>query len=156
MITRTTTTIVLTAALIAGGFAAQSLQAQETTPTTTGELTQAVAEEMTFADLLAVPVSFAQASEIAQGTAEGRLIELSLEDFEDAPVYFAVIGSATSVSELMIDANDGTVMSTFTQSADTPALLQKLMDDDLDDLDEFAALMDDYDDGDDCEHDHDS
>ena len=153
MITKTMTGIVMTATLIAGGFAAQSLQAQSAP---VAPAVEAEKPELTYADMLAVPVTFDQVMRTALENAEGRLVEISLDDFNNLPVFVAVVASPTSISELTVSAMDGTILNTATQTAATPEMMQQLLDEEFEDALEFASLVDELDEDDcDCDDDDD-
>ena len=104
--------------------------------------------------MLAVPVTFDQVMRTALENAEGRLVEISLDDFNDLPVFVAVVASPTSISELTVSAMDGTILNTATQTAATPEMMQQLLDEEFEDALEFASLVDELDE-DDCDCDDD-
>ncbi|MFV1755188.1 hypothetical protein [Phaeobacter sp. JH18-37] len=153
MITKTTTRIVMTATLIAGGFAAQSLRAQQAREVAPVEVAEA---ELTYADMLAVPVTFDQVMRTALENAEGRLVEISLDDLHDTPVFVAVVASPTSLTEIVVSATDGSILNTATQTAASPEMMQQLLDDEFEDGLDFASLIDELEDDEcDCDDDDD-
>ncbi|KII17822.1 PepSY domain-containing protein [Phaeobacter sp. S60] len=148
MVTKTTTGIVMTATLIAFGFAAQTVRAETI-----------FEPDLTYEQMLNAPIGVEQAMSIAREQAEGRVIEFSMEEFNSKPVYEATIAAPTSLTEVIISADDGAVLSTARQTAATPELMQQLIEEDIEDVMEFAALMDGelfsgdrHDDDDDDEH----
>ncbi|MFS4583067.1 PepSY domain-containing protein [Phaeobacter sp. C3_T13_0] len=132
MITKTTASIVMTATLIAFGFAAQTTRAE-----TTSE------PELSYEQMLNAPVSLERAMAIAKEQAKGRLVEIVLSDFNNQPVFEAVIAEPTSLTEVVISATDGGVLSTARQTAATPEILQQLLEeDDFGEVMECVAMMD--------------
>ncbi|UWR41223.1 PepSY domain-containing protein [Phaeobacter inhibens] len=131
MVTKTTTGIVMTATLIAFGFAAQTARAETI-----------FEPDLTYEQMLNAPIGVEQAMSIAKEQAKGRVIELSMEEFNSKPVYEATIAAPTSLTEVIISADDGAVLSTARQTAATPELMQQLIEEDIEDVMEFAALMD--------------
>ncbi|ATF18647.1 PepSY domain-containing protein [Phaeobacter gallaeciensis] len=131
MVTKTTSGIVMTATLIAFGFAAQTARAETI-----------FEPDLTYEQMLNAPIGVEQAMSIAREQARGRVIELSMEEFNSKPVYQATIAAPTSLTEVTISADDGAVLSTARQTAATPELMQQLIEEDIEDVMEFAALMD--------------
>ncbi|MFD1160767.1 PepSY domain-containing protein [Roseovarius aestuarii] len=99
--------------------------------------------EFSYQEMLDVPVKFGQAMTIARENAEGQIVEITLDEFNDTQVYLASLANATSLSELMINAQDGTIMGTNVQTAATPDLMEELIEREIEDAVEFADVMGD-------------
>lgn len=106
--------------------------------------------EMTnpYQEILNLPVKMEQAMGVASEAATGDILEITLDEFDETPVYFATLASPTSLSEVIISAEDASVIATQVQTAATAELMAKFFEEEEDAADEFfeAALEDALDD----------
>lgn len=115
------------------------------TPSLAQESQDVDAAEADNAEVVEPTVNFSAAVATAEAKAQGKLVSLELEYFEDAPFYAAVLVGETSVSMLLIDAVSGEVLaSNVTEAANEEVLALLLEDDDYEEEDD----MDDDDDHD--------
>ena len=97
-----------------------------------------VETEFTHLDVLALPVKLSQASQVAEAAANGQIVEITLDEFEDQPVYFATLLAETSLSEVMIDAQDGKVIASTVHTVATPELFDFVLEEEFDEDVEFC------------------
>lgn len=102
-------------------------------------------------------VSFVQAVDIASGTGNGEIYEMVLDYAGDQPVYVASLSNETSITTLVIDGLEGTLMATekteakdgetlalylneFSEAARLADSMDFLADFDLEDLEDDVDL----------------
>lgn len=85
-------------------------------------------------NMLAAPLEFDAAAGIARQNAKGKLVEISLDEFEGQPVYLATLAGETSLSEMIISATDGSILVRSEQTAATPQIMESLIEDEIEEM----------------------
>lgn len=111
------TSLIVVAAAVTLGSAALAEPAEKT--------------DFSYMDMLNVPVKVEQALETATTTAKGTVVEIVMDEFNDTLVYLATIASPTSLSELVISAQDGSVIANQTRTAASPEIMDYILKQDI-------------------------
>lgn len=115
------------------------------TPLLAQETAEASAEATETMDLIAPSVDFATAVATANQNAEGNIVSMELEYFEDKPMYAVALEGETSFSMLLIDAVSGNVVASNVMKADSAETLELLFADEDFDEDDYLEFMDEAD-----------
>lgn len=115
------------------------------TPLLAQETAEASAEAPETMELITPSIDFATAVATANQNAEGNIVSMELEYFEDKPMYAVALEGETSFSMLLIDAVSGNVVASNVMKADSAETLELLFADEDFDEDEYLEFMDEAD-----------
>ncbi|WP_162946803.1 PepSY domain-containing protein [Ruegeria sp. EL01] len=98
-------------------------------------------EEFSLTDMLDVTISFEQATKIAIENATGQIVEIALDEFDGQTVYYASLASETSLSDLTISGEDGSILATSVQTAASPEIMDAFLEQEFEFAIEFGEMM---------------